>query len=270
MAKRDAIGRRGWIGWIACAAWVVCSAQSPVATTGMRPATAEEAHSFAVQRVEETAPRGRPGTLSTRHGKVKVLAAASEPVAAAEEVQQGLVSLQDGKLTIHANNSDLAQILESMSALTGMMLKGTAATDHVFGVYGPGLPRNVLTQLLTGSSYDFVMAGVTADGVPRELILDVHDKGTTDLAERKPQLPASAGNGSQSIGPGSAETNIAAENSWVPQAEAANTEPLGPGAIAHVPPNEVEASGSSQDNTARVQQNLQRLRHIQEQQGGSQ
>ena len=54
-----------------------------------------------------------------------------------------------------------------------------------------------------------------------------------------------------------------------PYADSAILEPLGPGAIAHVAPNEAE-HGGSQDAGARVQQHLQRLQQLQQTQSAAQ
>ena len=49
--------------------------------------------------------------------------------------------------------------------------------QRVFGSYGPGVPRDVLSDLLNGSGYNVMMLGVTPSGVPRELALTVRTGG---------------------------------------------------------------------------------------------
>jgi hypothetical protein len=53
-----------------------------------------------------------------------------------------------------------------------MTVDGLGAQDQrVFGVYGPGNPRDVLSSLLDGAGYNFLMVGTTETGTPREVVL---------------------------------------------------------------------------------------------------
>ena len=81
------------------------------------------------------------------------------------------VSLEDGRLKIEANNSDLSEILKNVANASGMTIEGSVGEFQVFGSYGPLSPREVLTSLLTGAGYNFIMVGSTADGAPRQLLL---------------------------------------------------------------------------------------------------
>jgi len=51
------------------------------------------------------------------------------------------------------------------------------AGQRVFGKYGPGAPRAVLSDLLAGSGYNIVMLGITPTGTPRELSLSARAGG---------------------------------------------------------------------------------------------
>jgi hypothetical protein len=70
-----------------------------------------------------------------------------------------------------ADNSSLAQILHQVSSATGMRLDGLGGDERVFGSFGPGAPREVLTALLNGTSYNVMMVGDLPNGAPRELLL---------------------------------------------------------------------------------------------------
>lgn len=85
--------------------------------------------------------------------------------------QPATVKLSDGALTVTANNSSLTAILHDLSASSGMSLDGLGKDQRVFGVYGPGSPRDILSQLLDGAGYNFLMVGQTDAGVPREVVL---------------------------------------------------------------------------------------------------
>ncbi|HEX5234891.1 MAG TPA: hypothetical protein VFW25_06120 [Silvibacterium sp.] len=87
--------------------------------------------------------------------------------------QTAKVNLSDGKLAIQADNSSLLEILHQVSKDSGMKIEGLGgrADQRIFGSYGPGAPRDVLSDLLSGSGLNVLMLGVTASGAPRELAL---------------------------------------------------------------------------------------------------
>jgi len=74
-------------------------------------------------------------------------------------------------LRINAANSSLQQILKDVSMATGTKVDGMAADQRVFGVYGPGQARDVLSQLLQGSGYNVIMIGDQGEGTPRQILL---------------------------------------------------------------------------------------------------
>lgn len=109
--------------------------------------------------------------------------------------QPAKITLDAGKLTIQADNSILADILHEVAKESGMKIDGLdagpAANRRVFGSYGPGAPRDVLSDLLSDSGYNFLMLGDTSSGTPRELALTV-TKGGANSAP-----PNQAANASQ-------------------------------------------------------------------------
>jgi hypothetical protein len=76
-------------------------------------------------------------------------------------------------LRIDAENSSLQQILRDFSTATGAQIDGMAADERVFGSYGPGPARDVLSQLLQGSGYNVIMIGDQGQGAPRQIVLSV-------------------------------------------------------------------------------------------------
>lgn len=72
-------------------------------------------------------------------------------------------------LRIQATNSSLSAILNQVETQTGAKVEGMSGDERVFGEFGPGQPRDVLSQLLHGSSYDFLLLGA-GDG-PLKVIL---------------------------------------------------------------------------------------------------
>jgi hypothetical protein len=81
------------------------------------------------------------------------------------------VSAHNNELTVKADNSSLSQILHQISSATGMKLDGLGGDERVFGSFGPGAPREVLTSLLNGTSYNILMVGDLPNGAPRQLLL---------------------------------------------------------------------------------------------------
>jgi hypothetical protein len=147
------------------------------------------------------------------------------------------VTLTGGKLTVDANNSDLESILQDVARSSGMTIDGRSKGKRVFGVYGPGTPRDVLTDLLAGSGYNFMMLGGANGTVPSQLVLMA-----------------------QGSAPPPKPNNAAAAASDDSDADTADQEPLGPGAIAHPRPQESEDI----DNQTRAQQHLKNLQDMHE------
>jgi hypothetical protein len=85
-------------------------------------------------------------------------------------------------LLIDAANSSLEQILMEVSTLTGAKLEGFDADQRVFGAFGPGTARDVLSQLLLGSGYNVVMIGDQGQGTPRRIVLSSRHAGAATTA----------------------------------------------------------------------------------------
>jgi outer membrane biosynthesis protein TonB len=74
-------------------------------------------------------------------------------------------------LLVVASNSSLSQILKEVSIETGAKVEGMDADQRIFGTYGPGPARDVISQLLDGSGYDVLMIGDRGEGTPRRIVL---------------------------------------------------------------------------------------------------
>lgn len=93
-------------------------------------------------------------------------------------------------LQIKADNSSLDQILHQVAQDTGSKVEGLSQDQRVFGSFGPGDPRDVLSQLLDGSGYNVLMLGGQDNGAPDEIVLSI-------AKPAGPQPPAgNAGNAS--------------------------------------------------------------------------
>lgn len=87
-------------------------------------------------------------------------------------------------LSIDASNASLEQILKDVSAATGSKVDGLTADQRVFGDYGPGQARDVLSQLLQGSGYNVLMIGDQGKGAPKQILLSVRQAGAAQPAAR--------------------------------------------------------------------------------------
>jgi hypothetical protein len=92
-------------------------------------------------------------------------------------------------LSIDAQNSSLEQILKDVSAATGTKVEGITADQRVFGDYGPGKARDVLSQLLQGSGYNVLMVGDQGQGTPRQILLSLRQAASSQPAAT-PNQPA--------------------------------------------------------------------------------
>ena len=102
------------------------------------------------------------------------------------------VSFQNGQLTIDATNSTLSQVLRAVQSRTGASIDipGGAASERVVGQLGPGLPRDVLNNLLNGSKFDYVILGVTGKpGAVEKVILTPRQGGATITAQGNTARP---------------------------------------------------------------------------------
>ena len=98
--------------------------------------------------------------------------AATEPVSQLElPPKQAEIDSQANSLTIRADNASLTQTLQRIADKTGMKIEGFSGDQRVFGKFGPGAPRDVLSTLLTGTGYNILMIGALDNGAPRQLIL---------------------------------------------------------------------------------------------------
>ena len=107
------------------------------------------------------------------------------------------VTASKNELTVKADNSSLTQILHQVSSATGMRLDGLGGDERVFGSFGPGAPRDVLTTLLNGTSYNIVMVGDLPNGAPRELVLSSRAAGDGSAQPAANANPNPAQNGNE-------------------------------------------------------------------------
>ena len=133
--------------------------------------------------------RGRSAIVRKQRSNTPEKKPEKPPNPSDASAQPATVTLKNGELTVKANNSDLAQILRNVSDLSGMTIDGLHTSDRIFGVYGPGNPSDVLTALLSGSGYNFIIVGDRSDGAPRKLLLTAKTDKAPTAAEAPPSSP---------------------------------------------------------------------------------
>jgi len=130
------------------------------------------------------------------------------------------VQFLKGQLSIHANDTNLSEVLYQIQKKTGAEIAIPSGTEQerVAGDFGPGSPNQVLAELLNGSQLNFVVIGSDVDPkVLRSVI----------LSHKGPDAGPSAGSAETNTPPPAAEdANVDSEPAvdTVPD----NSEPTGP------------------------------------------
>jgi hypothetical protein len=142
-------------------------------------------------------PMGKSATRRTSSAaKAKQTAVMPLPTAAPptprwpvnDPPQQATVTWGAQGMIIDARNSSLEQILSEIVTQTGVKVEGMGKDVRVFGVYGPGQPRDVLSELLDGTNYNILMVGEGERGVPEQIVLSTKAEGGI-----QPNAPVSEG-----------------------------------------------------------------------------
>jgi len=114
------------------------------------------------------------------------VAAISQPVTASAPV----VKYANGKLSIAAQNATMGDLLRALSSATGAVIDfpNEHAAERMSANIGPGTVRDVLSSLLNGSGFNYVILGSQNNpDVLRRLILTEAEPST---AATSPQLPS--------------------------------------------------------------------------------
>ena len=137
-----------------------------------------------------------------RHAKVKPAAKPEQPAAAAPPptlaqmpASAPQVAFQSGELTISAQNSTLGDILKEVRAQTGATIELPGnAPERVVGTFGPGPARDVLTSLLNGSHFNYLLLGSPTDPNTLDRVILMAKSGASGESNSAPVEQASAFN----------------------------------------------------------------------------
>ena len=104
-----------------------------------------------------------------------------------------VVSYANGQLTINAENLTLAALLKLIAEKTGAVIDlppGTGS-ERIFEHAGPGKPNDVLTQLLNGSHFNFVIVNSPQDpNAVAQVLLTVEQEGASPAAAPRTEVLA--------------------------------------------------------------------------------
>ena len=159
-------------------------------------------------------------------------------------------------LRIQATNSSLQQILRDVSVATGAKVEGMGADQRVYGDYGPGQARDVLSQLLVGSGYNVLLAGDLGQGAPSQILLS--PRRATGNSPNGANRPA-GDNGDE-------EPDNEVEEQPQPQPQPQIQQPIRPGFTPAGPPRTPQQIMQEMQQRQMQQQQLQQLQQIQQQQ----
>jgi hypothetical protein len=103
------------------------------------------------------------------------------------------VSFKSGELTIVAKNASLGAILEAVQTQTGATIDMPGSvTERVVGEFGPGPSREVLTALLNGSHFNYVLLGSPQDPNSLDRVVLIAKAAGTEDTGTAPQPAGSS------------------------------------------------------------------------------
>ena len=172
------------------------------------------------------------------------------------------VSYRDGLLTIHAQNSTLADILAAVRAQTGATIDMPAqgGNERVFFHQGPGPARDILAALLQGSAFDYILLGSLErpGDLQRILLLPRPTGAETTAAAGPPPAPTVVPNPNPDLDE-SNEEGVIDESSPAP-------EPAAPEPVLPTPSPQPKTPEQLLEELRQQQQRLQQQQQQQQQQ----
>ena len=172
------------------------------------------------------------------------------------------VSMNNGMLTISADNSTMGDILGAVRKQTGAVLEvppGLSA-ERVATRLGPGTPQSVIQQLFVGSKFDYIIVGSPQDpSALQRIIVTPRGAGGPAMASNQPgNRPPQ----SYQPPPDVADTSEAVDETPEPEPE---QQPLPEPQVT--PPTQAQPYSNQPKTPEQLLQELQQMQQ-QQQQGG--
>ena len=103
------------------------------------------------------------------------------------------IAMQDGKLSLTSTKASLAEVLDQLRTQTGaeIVVPPGAESENVAVSLGPAAPREVISQLLNGSRYNFIIVGADNDPNRVQRLILTPKTGGGVVPEALPPMPDS-------------------------------------------------------------------------------
>jgi hypothetical protein len=141
--------------------------------------------------------RGTARTIATKGGAVASGEASTARISPEKPpTAHGKVSYEGGQLKVHARDTTLADILIDAGALIGVTIDIPDGAGHeklALVELGPGPPREILTSLLAGSTFDYLIqdSGTDPEKIQNVLLLPREKSGAVDMPNSQARVSSS-------------------------------------------------------------------------------
>jgi hypothetical protein len=188
--RRPSIGARVSFGRALLAAAALLAA--PMAVTAQSAQSNAAPTETTARKSTHARSKPSPSHASVPQEQTESAQAAPEPPhwPANDSPAKPTVIWDSQGLKIDASNASLHQILNDVSTATGTKVEGFGADERVFGEYGPGQARDILSQLLHGSGYNVLMIGDQGEGTPRQIVLSPRKTDSSPASTNRPSQDA--------------------------------------------------------------------------------
>jgi hypothetical protein len=117
--------------------------------------------------------------------------AAAEPAPPPPPPKKVDISFQEGRLSLTSTKASLAEILNELRTRIGadIVVPAGAEQEQVAVSLGPASPREVISQLLNGSRYNFIIVGTDKDANQVERVILSSKTPGGVAAENQPPMP---------------------------------------------------------------------------------
>ena len=147
-----------------------------------------------IVKLGEAANSGAAAAPAPPVGQPETPAPEAQPSAPPPPPKKVDVAMQDGKMSLTSDKASLAEVLNELRSQTGadIVIPPGAEREEVAVSLGPASPREVISQLLNGSRYNFIILGGNGDanGVAKLILTPKTAGGVIPQAE--PDDPAAA------------------------------------------------------------------------------